>query len=553
MKKCLAAIVLAAVVTCVLCSPSFASTISNIPSDHRIHGYIEELGRRGLFRSFFFSDRPYTRENVVEAISEVEEATESGRITLSPYEAWLIERLKQEFQFFIEEPYSSEVNNVEAGAELEIAGTYRHVEIDRPSQMIAHEDSGEGGEDGSEGQGRAILFGWAEYGIPHVSLSSRFRVDTRIEDDNGFLGRPWRGETGGYVVSGYGKFDLGPFEVLLGRDKLYWGPGKSGSLILSDFAPPLDMVCFGLDLGRVSASGFFTTLDDRELTRSIPYEYDSLYVGTVATRHLSGHRIDVRITPSLEVGLSETVVYGGPDRELEPGYINPLNFFYAHQWNLAKNDNPIWALDATWWPVERLQVYGQLLVDDYQFERKTERDEEPSEIGFLLGLYSGDPLGLLNTSVTLEYARVNSWTYNQPYEWNRYTYGKALLGHPIGPDSDALYLSVRRWFGDRFTGQLDYRFLRHGEISVDTDWPVPLAGPWDGASFPEGFPIGTAAKSHRLGILARFHPMLRLDVDGFVTVEKVSDYENTEGLEMFSYEVGLRVSFKPEVRLPLSQ
>jgi hypothetical protein len=554
MRKCLIAVLLVAVAACIFCSSSIGSTISNIPADHRINSYVEELGRRGLFRSFFFSDRPFTTEKVVEAMFKVDEAVGAGRIVLTPYEAWLIDRLKEEFRFLIEEPYSDESNNVEAGAELEFTGEYVDAKADWPQEIIALGDADDEEGDESDGHARGIFFGWAEYGIPHVSLSSRFLVDTKVEDDIGFFGRPWRGDVGGYVSSGYGKLWLGPFEVLLGRDRLYWGPGSSGSLILSDDAPPLDMVCFGVDFGRVSATGFFTTLDDIKLTRNVPYQYDSLYAGAIATRHLSGHRIDVRITPTLEIGLSETVVYGGPDRELEPGYLNPLNFFYAHQWNLVKNDNPIWAFDATWWPGDRSQLYGQLVVDDYQFENKKESDEEPSEIGFLLGLHSGDPFGLMNTSVTLEYARVNSWTYNQGYEWNRYTYNETLLGHPIGPDADAFYLTVNRWFSDTFTGRLDYRLLRHGEICVDTDWPVPVVGPWDGASFPEGdFPVGTVASSHKLGVLARFHPNVHLDVDAFVSLEKVTDYANVEDAEMTRYEVGVRVSFRPEMVLRLGE
>ena len=554
--------------SCVFVSPSFCSTISNIPSDHRIHSYIEELGRRGLLRNFFFSDRPYTREKVVQGIVALDEAVSSGRVKLDPYEAWLVERLREELRFptgqssSAGEPgpqgqprisakptlaaNSSPRTTFELGAELEGSGASRQNEVPWKGEVAGEESEKKVTE--SEESARGILSGWVEFTTPQgISLSHRFRVDTKMNEDPGFLGHPWRDDLGGYVASAYGKLALGPLDLLLGRDKLYWGPGKSGSLILSDVGPPMDMVCFSLSLGRVTATGFFTSLDDLELTRAIPFGAESLYPGDVASRHLSGHRLDVRIARNLEVGLSETVVYGGPDRELEAGYINPLNFFYAEQWNLKKNDNPIWAFDATWWPKERLQVYGQFLVDDYQFEHKGSRDKEPAEIAFLLGLHSGDPFGLSNTSVTLEYARVNPWTYNQPLPWNKYVYGTALLGHPLGPDADAIYLSVTRWLNEKFTCEADYRFARHGETSIEGNWPVPAVGPWGDASFPDGsFPLGTVATSHRLGIFARFHPTLHLDVDGFASFEKVSDYQNISDAETTSFEIGLSVSFRPE-------
>jgi hypothetical protein len=130
--------------------------------------------------------------------------------------------------------------------------------------------------------------------------------------------------------------------------------------------------------------------------------------------------------------------------------------------------------------------------------------------------------------------------------WNRYKYGDAVLGHPMGPDADALYLKAGKWFSENISAELDYRFMRHGETSIDSDWPVPIAGPWGGASFPEGFPLGVAAKSHRLGLTARFHPRLHLDVDGFASIEKVTDYGNFEGMESLDLALGVSVSFRPE-------
>jgi hypothetical protein len=552
----------------VVVSPLFSSTIGNIPSDQRIHSYVEELGRRGLLRNFFFSDRPYTREKVVQGITLLDEAVSSGRVKLSPYEAWLVSTLREEFQFPVEKsPVVGEPGphgqprmsakptpggtlppkpTFELGTELEAIGTSRQEQVSWKEEAGGGESEEKVTENNESARG--TVSGWAEFATPPgISLAHRFKIDTKISEDVGFLGKAWRDDLGGYVANAYGKLAVGPFGVLLGRDKLYWGPGKSGSLILSDFAPPLDMVCFKLNLGRVTATGFFTTLDELKLETPIPYGADSLYPGYVTSRRLSGHRIDVRITRDLEVGLAETIVYGGPDRGLEAGYINPLSFFYANQWNLGKDDNPMWSFDATWWPKQRLQLYGQFLVDDFQFERKNPQDKEPKEIAFLLGLHSGDPFGLTNTSVTLEYARVNPWTYNQKLPWNKYVYGDVLLGHPLGPDADAFYLTLTRWLNEKFTCEVDYRFVRHGETSIESDWPVPVVGPWGGASFPDGsFPLGTVAQSQRLGILARFHPTLHLDVDGFASLETVSDYQNLKDAKMTSYRIGLSVNFRPE-------
>lgn len=543
----LSRVFVAAAVLILACSaalPALSSTISNIPTDHRINSYVDELARRGLLKGFFVSVRPYSRDQICAAIRGLEKEVQAGSVQLSPHESWLLGRLKDEFGLLLGEA-STFIPAAEIGAELEVIGSSAETEITWKDDVGGEETEETVTE--SEESLRAVGSGWVEVSMTHgLSLSHRFRVDSNVEEDPGFLGRPWRDDVGGYVANGYGRLRLGPLDAVLGRDKLSWGPGASGSLVLSDVAPAFDMVSVSFNLGRVRAAGFFTRLDDLELRRAIFYAGDSLQSGDLIERYLSGHRIDIRVTPTLQIGLSETIVYGGPDRDFELGYVNPLNFFYSHQWNVGENDNPIWCLDACWWPVPRVQVYGQFLVDDYQFEHEGEKDEEPPEIGFLLGVHSGEPLGLEGVSVSAEYARVNPWTYNQPLPWNRYTHGGALLGHPLGPDADAFYVRVDKWFRKDISARLDYRFMRHGETSVESDWPVPIAGPWGEASFPEGFPLGVAAKSHRLGLTAGFYPMLHLDVEGFAYVESVSDYANQAGAKSVELELGLKVNFRPE-------
>jgi hypothetical protein len=121
------------------------------------------------------------------------------------------------------------------------------------------------------------------------------------------------------------------------------------------------------------------------------------------------------------------------------------------------------------------------------------------------------------------------------------------LGHPLGPDADAVYFSITKWLNEKFTFKLDYRFTRNGETSTYTDWPVPPVGPWGSASFSDNsFPLGVASKSHMASIRTSFHPTLHLDVDGFASVENVSNYQNMEGASLSNLEIGLSVSFRPE-------
>ncbi len=334
-------------------------------------------------------------------------------------------------------------------------------------------------------------------GITHVDIAvrlhSRFFWHQRIEvdsdgrGDSDFLGQVWQDRWTGQFVLAYGAIRLDHGEILIGRRNPAWGVGREGSLILQAASPSFDQVGGRFRFGALRLEAFVAPLDD------LTVEQDGQRV--TSRRFLSAHRLAIRFSDRFRLGLTETVLYGGEDRTFDWGYGNPLLLYYAVQWNRKRDDNPFWAIDAYWNMLEELDVWGEFLVDDFQYDLET----EPNQIAWLCGGSLKNLSRLPGVFADIEYVRVNNWTYGHRLPWNRYTYGNGMLGHPIGPDADRTTVHIGRRFGRSFDLLLRYRYERQGEGNIDD--PRDSAVP-----FGSTFLTGSVETTRSAGIRLEAHP-----------------------------------------------
>lgn len=105
-------------------------------------------------------------------------------------------------------------------------------------------------------------------------------------------------------------------------------------------------------------------------------------------RYLSMHRLEFRPVSGLDVGLTETVVWAGRGRGWELGYLNPLVVYFSEQVNDAvQPGNVKYAVDLAWRPHRRVELYGQVLIDDLTWE-----EGWPHRLGWLTGVRAGGVL-----------------------------------------------------------------------------------------------------------------------------------------------------------------
>lgn len=305
----------------------------------------------------------------------------------------------------------------------------------------------------------SIRGGIAARPMEKLFVYANFLLDERRAKDAAYTGKKWRG-LAGVVEEAFVYYRTGSLALTVGRFASFWGPRRS--LVLSSQVA-MDGLGYTYRWGRLTLSYRLARLDGLNPDRDSVTQFEN--------RYLAGHRLDIRLSKRLQVGLFETVIFGGPGRQVDLFYLNPILFYHGSQLNEGTDDNTFVGFDFSLKPKTGLKLYGQLLVDDFQIDRKTQGDEEPDEIGFMMGAYLAD-VGP-SVDVKAEYSRVTNWTFNQAQERNRYLYKSELIGGALGNDYDLTRASVIKWLKDDIATSLNFVYARQGEGRVTDEWTSP--------------------------------------------------------------------------------
>jgi len=255
---------------------------------------------------------------------------------------------------------------------------------------------------------------------------------------------------------------LGRLELFAGVGLPQWGPGRTGSLIMSGRTTPLPHAGYRLVVGKADYVRLVGVMESEQ------------------RRRLLGHRLEYTPTSWLRLGVSETAVVSGEASALLywpfPGL--PL---YALQRAVSQRDiaqdsliNVNFGADFVATLPEKgrrpeLEAYGELLIDDAQ-GTISDRDSVPDFLGGLVGVrvprFTSDP----RFSAYLEYVAISSYVYSHRNPDNNYVYRGTMIGHNLGPDADML-AAVTEFRPDSKTAvSLSGAVVRHGESEIGHPW-----------------------------------------------------------------------------------
>jgi hypothetical protein len=507
-----------------LSAASQAGMMETVPVGDEIYGwiyeYLDELYARGLINSLQMGTKPYFRGEIAGQLLSLRERLDRGQITLQFPQDALVHDLEREF--------SSEIGELRREA-----NPSRNKTMNREFSCGLDFHEGSNLKSGQKTVFAETVWPYAEAEIgANFFACTRYMVDENLANDPDYTGKVWRGLAGD-AAQAYLAFRLPYFKVLLGRERVAWGQRHTGELILSENAFPLDMVQLQGGWGAIQATAFFAFLSSLA-------EKDSPDNTTRVNRYLSGHRISLNLFSRAQLGFSETIIYGGEDRQVEAYYLNPLMWYHGAQLNENRDDNTFFAFDFNLRPRRNLLLYGELLIDDLQIENKSPADKEPNELGYTGGFSMLDPLGLNRWGLNLEYTRINNWTYNQSLERNRYLHGNRLLGNPLGPDADDLTVEVSTWWRKGLRSKISYSRSRRGEGRVDSPWTQPWMS--SAGDYQQVFPSGVVQICNRLGLGWEYHCGRVLDCAAGWDFFNFENYQNVEAQNKSFHQLSLSLS-----------
>ncbi len=248
------------------------------------------------------------------------------------------------------------------------------------------------------------------------------------------------------LIEGYGKVMVSAFEIQLGKDSLWWGPGYHGSILMSNNPQPFTMIKITnpqpLQLpwilrifGLFRAEWFYAELEE---DRDIP------------EAKLSGVRVNAKPLPQLELGASRVAMFGGRGVP-RVGFSDYVKMFLAL--SEQEENNQLAGFDASYLlalpdnlPLRSVKVYAEIAGED-------EAGGWPSKWGELVGLQFNDIFRTGRTDLRIEYANnhvsgFGDLFYTHNIYTSGYTYEGRVIGHHMGTDSRDVFLRLSHYLTD---------------------------------------------------------------------------------------------------------
>lgn len=407
--------------------PAVAAPVSpTVPLDSWIYPALDKLAGLGLVDSALQGSRPFTR---LEAARQTQEARDRVDASLPPPVALeILRRLERELGDALPELAGSAGSYFRPLREVRLDYLYQEGAPATTRGTNARQfalNANNFGIDYDDGHnGQLILAGDARLG--QTVLVSLRPLALLGEDDSRLD-----------LLEGKAALGLGPIEISVGRQPLWWGQGRHGALVLTNNAQPLDMVRITnptpatlpwllRHLGPIRFDLFWSELESDRADVDEPY--------------FAGLRLNLKPAPWFELGASRTVMFGGDGIDVD--FADFITILGGK--NLEEGDdtsNSVAAVDARLrlpflWGAE---LYGELGGED-------EAGAWISKKAWLGGLYLPrlEPTGRL--SLRLERADLTTmnddadvWYRHDGIYTSGYTYRRQILGHHIGGGARSLF------------------------------------------------------------------------------------------------------------------
>lgn len=212
-------------------------------------------------------------------------------------------------------------------------------------------------------------------------------------------------------------------DIQFGYDKIFMGNGYR-SLFISDYSSSHLFLNLNLHAGRFNYVSRVMELTS-QYTRRI--DKDTLFPKKYAVIH----HVSFNAPKWLTLGLFESIVFGRKNH-VEFSYLNPVMFLRPAELQIGSPDNSFVGFDAKANIGKRVQLYGQILVDE--FFTKYIRQKNGwwgNKWAFQGGLKYIDVAGVKNLDLQLESNWIRPFTYSHFDTVGNYTHYNQPMAHPL--------------------------------------------------------------------------------------------------------------------------
>ncbi len=269
------------------------------------------------------------------------------------------------------------------------------------------------------------------------------------------------------TTRGYITFNiLKPISLQFGHDRHSFGYGYR-SLFLSDFSGNYLFLKLNTKVWKLNYTNLFAQLTADVLSANTVYP----------KKYAVFHHLSANLFKNFTLGIFESVVFARKDGNINDtfdlAYLNPIIFYRSVEQNLGSADNSLLGADFRWNFLQRFQLYGQLVIDEFVIsEIRSGKGWWANKQAGQLGFKYINAFGIENLDIQTEWNLVRPYTYSHfnNAELSNYAHYRQALAHPLGANFTE-YLGIVRYqpFSRlQIVGKLMYSVL--GDDAAGQNW-----------------------------------------------------------------------------------
>ncbi len=286
----------------------------------------------------------------------------------------------------------------------------------------------------------------------------------------------------GYITFNAAKF----IDIQFGYDKNFIGNGYR-SLFLSDWGNSYLFLKLNTRIWKINYQNLFI-----ELMPQFKKAGDTL----LDRKYAAMHHLSMNVTKWLNIGLFEGVIFGRKNH-FDLQYLNPIIFYRHIEGTVGSPDNAIAGFDFKANIAHRVQLYGQLMLDEFILsEIKNNPTSWVNKWGIQVGLKYVDAFGIPNLDVQLEANRVRPFTYSHNDTVANYTHYNQPLAHPLGSNFQEFISIIRYQPAPKWTVYLQAMYYYKGLDSANKNFGGNIFKDYTTRSMNNGFNIGSGNKAN---------------------------------------------------------
>lgn len=255
-----------------------------------------------------------------------------------------------------------------------------------------------------------------------------------------------KGEYDFFTARGYFTFTAARhIHFQVGHDRLHVGNGLR-SLVLSDFGNNYSFARINTKVWKLQYTNVFANMKG------------NIGVGPSGTpgsrlipdKYVFFHRLGLNIGKQFNLGLFESIVAGRDPKyypngtRLDLSYLNPIIFYRSLEQNSGSPDNAGLGFDVKWNAWKRIQLYGQVFLDEFLLkEIRAQNGWWGNKYALQAGARYLDAFGIDNLDLQGEINYVRPFTYTHMSDYTNYTHYSQPLAHPLGANFSELIGVIR--------------------------------------------------------------------------------------------------------------